>query len=50
MASRNVCCHSGDGVKALNRLPQLAKPRLALQYLQGIRVKKLMRGGGREGV
>jgi len=28
MALPNICCHPGDGAKALNRLPQLAKPRL----------------------
>ena len=37
MASRNVCCHSGDGVKALNRLPQLAKPQLHFNMLEEIR-------------
>ena len=37
MASRNVCCHPGDGVKALNRLPQLAKPQLHFNMLEEIR-------------
>jgi quercetin dioxygenase-like cupin family protein len=37
MAQRNVCCHPGDGVKALNRLPQLAEPRLHFNMLKEIR-------------
>ena len=50
MAPRNACCHPGDGVKALNRLPQLAKPQLHFNLPQEIRVRELTRGGGREGV
>lgn len=37
MALPNICCHPGDGVKALNRLPQLAKPRLRFNMSEQIR-------------
>ena len=37
MALRDVCCHPGEGAKALNRLPQLAKPLLHFNMLAEIR-------------
>ena len=37
MALRNVCCHPGEGAKALNRLPQLARPLLHFNMLEEIR-------------
>lgn len=37
MAQRNVCCHPGDGVKALNRLPELARPLLHFNMRKEIR-------------
>jgi len=36
MAQPNICCHFGDGIKALNRLPQLAKPRLRFNMAEEI--------------
>jgi quercetin dioxygenase-like cupin family protein len=37
MAQRNVCCHPGEGAKALNRLPQLARPLLHFNMREEIR-------------
>ena len=37
MALPNICCHPGDGAKTLNRLPQLAKPRLRFKLSEEIR-------------
>jgi len=37
MVQPNICCHPGDGMKALNRLPQLAKPRLRFNMSEEIR-------------
>ncbi len=37
MAQHNVCCHPGEGEKALNRLPQLAKPLLHFNMPREIR-------------
>ena len=37
MAQRNVCCHPGEGAKALNRLPQLAIPLLHFNMREEIR-------------
>ena len=37
MAQRNVCCHPGEGAKALKRLPQLARPLLHFNMREEIR-------------
>ena len=37
MPLRNVSCHPGDSAKALNRLPQLATPRLHFNMTEEIR-------------
>ncbi len=37
MALRKVCCHPGEGAKALNRLPQLARPLLHFNMREEIR-------------
>ena len=37
MTLRNVYCHPGEGVKALNRLPQLARPLLHFNMPEEIR-------------